>query len=187
MRQGELLGLRWRDVDFEAAAIQVRHSLQRIDGVFQLVEPKSAKSRRVIAIGDEDIAALRHHKATQAEERLRVARYWEDHDLVFCNDLGKPLEVSNLTLRYFRPLLKKAGLPQIRFHDLRHTAATSMLAARVDVKVVSDVLGHSQAAFTMDRYQHVSLEMQRGALQAVQAMRLKAKAEGSRTRSPLAD
>lgn len=75
MRQGELLGLRWRDVDFTAAAVHVRHSLQRIDGVFQLVEPKSAKSRRVIALGDEDVAALRRHRARQAEERLGVARY----------------------------------------------------------------------------------------------------------------
>ena len=89
---------------------------------------------------------------------------------MFANVLGKPIEVSNLTHRYFRPLLEKAGLPLIRFHDLRHTAATLMLNARVDVKVVSEVLGHSQAAFTMDRYQHVGLDTQRHALSAVEAL-----------------
>ena len=89
---------------------------------------------------------------------------WQDLDLVFCNELGRPIEVSNLTYRYSRPQLKKAGLPIIRFHDLRHTAATLMLEASVDVKLVSEMLGHSQTAFTMDRYQHVALEMQRKAI-----------------------
>ena len=92
----------------------------------------------------------------QAAERLRNGPHWEDWDLVFANELGKPMEVSNLTRRYFRPLLKLAGLPQIRFHDLRHSAATLMLGANVNVKIVSEMLGHSQTAFTLDRYQHVT-------------------------------
>ena len=94
--------------------------------------------------------------------------HWKDNKLVFTNELGKPVEVTNLTQRHFRPLLRKAKLPIIRFHDLRHTAATLMLGARVDVKVVSEMLGHSQAAFTMDRYQHVQLTLQRDASQAVE-------------------
>jgi integrase len=148
----------------------VRHSLQRIDGYLQLVEPKSTKSRRLIAVGEEVGDALRRHRLKQAEERLRVGPHWEDRDLVFSNEIGKPVEVSNLTHRYVRPLLRQAGLPQIRFHDLRHTAATLMLGANVAVKVVSEVLGHSQTAFTMDRYQHVSLDMQRQAFALVQAL-----------------
>jgi integrase len=88
---------------------------------------------------------------------------------VFANEIGKPFEVTNLTQRYLRPLLKCAALPVIRFHDLRHSAATLMLGANVNAKVVSEMLGHSQTAFTMDRYQHVSLAMQREAARALEA------------------
>ncbi len=168
MREGEILGLRWRDVDLDEGLIHVRHSLQRIDGYFQLVEPKSAKSRRTIAIGAIVIEALRRHRKSQAEERLKMGPSWEDRDLVFSNELGKPVEVSNLTQRHFRLLLEQAVLPRIRFHDLRHTAATIMLAAHGDVKVVSETLGHSQSAFTMDRYQHVARNMQSEAARAVE-------------------
>jgi len=170
MRQGELLGLRWRDVDMDAVEIQVRHSLQRIGGKFEFVEPKSVKSRRRIALGTRAIEALRRHRARQTEERLKIGQPWHDLDLVFTNKIGRPVEITNLTHRHFRPLLRKAGLPTIRFHDLRHTAATLMLGAEVNVKVVSEVLGHSQTAFTMDRYQHVSTAMQRRASEAVETL-----------------
>jgi len=163
MREGELLGLRWQDVDLDGGVILIRHTLQRINGTFQLSEPKSAKSRRVIALAPSAINALRRHRAAQIEERLWVGPHWEDNDFVFTNGLGRPVEVTNLTQRHFRPLLKGAGLPVVRFHDLRHTAATLMLSARVDVKVVSEMLGHSQASFTMDRYQHVGLDLQKRA------------------------
>ena len=164
MRQGELLGLRWQDVDLEAGIVHIRHAMQRIEGVWRFVEPKSAKSRRQIALAPMAVEVLRGHRTNQIEERLRRGAVWQDLDFVFCNELGRPIEVSNLTYRYFRPQLKKAGLPIIRFHDLRHTAATLMLEASVDVKLVSEMLGHSQTAFTMDRYQHVALEMQRKAI-----------------------
>ncbi len=170
MRQGELLGLRWRDVDLDLCVITVRHAIQRIAGKFEFVEPKSAKSRRQVVLTADAAEALRKHRARQAEDRLRLGQHWEDNDLVFANEVGKPVEVSNLTHRYFRPLLSKAGLPRIRFHDLRHTAATLMLGAHVDVKVVSEVLGHSQTAFTMDRYQHVTWAMQNEAARAVSAL-----------------
>ena len=160
MRQGELLGLRWQDLDLDASLIHVRHAMQRIDGEWRFVEPKSAKSRRQIGLGPMAIEALRYHRGKQVEDRFAVGGVWQDMSLVFCNELGRPVEVSNLTNRYFQPLLKKAGLPIVRFHDLRHTAATLMLNARIDAKVVSAVLGHSQVAFTMDRYMHVDLRMQ---------------------------
>ena len=160
MRQGELLGLRWQDLDLDASLIHVRHAMQRIDGEWRFVEPKSAKSRRQIGLGAMAIEALRYHRGKQVEDRFAVGGVWQDMSLVFCNELGRPVEVSNLTNRYFQPLLKKAGLPIVRFHDLRHTAATLMLNARIDAKVVSAVLGHSQVAFTMDRYMHVDLRMQ---------------------------
>lgn len=170
MRQGELLGLRWRDVDLDAGILEVRHQMQRINGEFQLVEPKSKKSRRILALNERVVEALRTHRTKQAADRLRNGLHWEDWDLVFANEIGKPVEVTNLTQRYFRPLLERAGLPRIRFHDIRHSAATLMLGANVQIKVVSDMLGHSQSAFTMDRYQHVNLQMQRDALRAVAAV-----------------
>ncbi len=171
MRQGELLGLRWQDVDLDAGTIRVRQTAQRVKGeglVFG--PPKTEKSRRRIEVSETVVAALRRHRTKQVAERLKLGGHYEDRDLVFANECGKPLEVSNLTNRYFRPLLEKAGLPRVRFHDLRHTAATLMLAARQDVKVVSEMLGHSQTAFTMDRYQHVSESMQRQASRAVEAL-----------------
>jgi integrase len=169
MREGELLGLRWCDVNLDEGVLQVRHQMQRLNSKWGFVEPKSAKSRRTIVLNSMAVEALHRHRAKQAAERLRNGPYWEDWDLVFANELGKPMEVSNLTHRYFRPLLKRAGLPQIRVHDLRHSAATLMLGANVNVKIVSEMLGHSQTAFTMDRYQHVSREMQRDAMTAVEA------------------
>jgi integrase len=169
MREGELLGLRWRDLDLEASVLQVRHAMQRLNGKWEFVEPKSAKSRRTIVLNGLAAEALRRHRTKQTAERLRNGPSWEDWDLVFANEIGKPMEVGNLTNRYFRPLLKLAGLPQIRFHDLRHSAATLMLGANVNVKIVSEMLGHAQSSFTMDRYQHVSLAMQREAAQAIEA------------------
>ena len=136
----------------------------------EVSEPKSAKSRRQIVLNSDVVEALRRHRIKQNQDRLQAGPAWQDMDLVFANEAGRPVEVSNLTYRYFRPLLLKAGLPKIRFHDLRHTAATLMLGAHVDVKVVSEILGHSQAAFTMDRYQHVTWAMQQEAAQAVSAL-----------------
>jgi integrase len=170
MREGELLGLRWQDVDLDDAVLHIRHAMQRLEGEWRFVEPKSAKSRRTIALSALAVETVRRHRARQVEERLRMGRHWEDWDLVFCNEMGKPVEVSNLTQRHFRPLLAEAGLPKIRFHDLRHSAATLMLGAKVDVKVVSEMLGHSHTAFTMDRYQHVSQDLQRAAGLAIERM-----------------
>jgi integrase len=169
MRQGEMLGLRWDDIDLDRGVVTVRTTLQRLDGEWQFNQPKSLKSRRQVALAPSAIDALRRHRARQNEERLRQGSYWQDWGLVFANEIGKPMEVGNLTNRYFRPLLEKAGLPQIRFHDLRHTAATLMLAGNTPIKVASEMLGHSQTAFTMDRYMHVTLEMQSLAVLAVEA------------------
>jgi integrase len=146
MRQGELLGLRWQDVDLEQGLVMVRSTIQRIEGEWRFMEPKSQKSRRHIVLATSALEALKRHRARQNEERLRRGASWQDWGLVFANEIGRPMEVGNLTNRYFRPLLKKAELPQIRFHDLRHTAATLMLAGNTPVKVASEILGHSQTA-----------------------------------------
>lgn len=167
MRQGEILGLRWRDVDLDDGYVQVKATLQRTEGVFVFAEPKTASSRRQIALTDGAVAALKHHRVAQAEERLRLRRAWEDNDLVFANEVGRPIAASNLRNRSFWPLLAGAGLPRIRFHDLRHTAATLMLGQGVHPKVVSEMLGHSQISITLDLYSHVTPTMQRQAAEAM--------------------
>jgi integrase len=170
MRQGEMLGLRWEDLDLDRGIVTVRSTLQRITGEWRFMEPKSQKSRRQIVLAPSAVEALRRHRPKQNGERLRMGASWQDWGLVFANEVGRPMEVGNLTNRYFRPLLKQAELPLLRFHDLRHTAATLMLAGNTPIKVASEMLGHSQTAFTMDRYMHVTVEMQRTAAEAVQAL-----------------
>lgn len=171
MRQGELLGLHWRDVDLDHKILHVTSNLQYLPKqgmVFS--DPKTAAGKRPIALTDLALEAIRRHKVRQAEERLKTGPAWQDNDLVFCNGLGKPLEAANLVKRHFKPLLAKAGIPAIRFHDLRHTAATLCLKAKVPPKVVSEMLGHSQVSVTMNVYSHVMPDMQRDATAALDAV-----------------
>ncbi len=180
MRRGELLALKWRDVDSAApaggsangqAALQVRATLaEKVKGGFDYAEPKSARSRRRIALTAAAAEALRIHRARQAEERLLVGPEWQDNDLVFCTHEGKPLIGSNVLNQNFHPLLKRAGLPRIRFHDLRHTAATLLLLRGVHPKIVSEMLGHSSVSLTLDVYSHVLPDMQREATTALDQM-----------------
>src|SRR5205814_4425136 len=142
-------GLRWQDVDVAAGWLQVHHTLVRTQEGLRLTEPKTARSRRRIALASRAVDALRHHRARQAAARLHLGPVWEDHDLVFANEIGKPVEAGNLLRRSFWPLLAKAGLPRIRFHDLRHTAATLLLQQSVHPKVVSELLGHSSIGLTL--------------------------------------
>jgi len=167
MREGELLALRWSDVDLDGASIQVRASLQRTDAGYDFAETKTARSRRQISLTRTAIDALRRHRAGQAADRLRVGASWEDMNLVFPNETGRPLDPSNLLRRGFYPLLARAGLPRVRFHDLRHTAASLMLGRGVHPKIVSEMLGHSQIAVTLDLYSHVTPTMQREAATAL--------------------
>ena len=142
MRQGELLGLRWRDVDWAARRISVHHTLVRMHGRWWLGDPKTAKSERAVALTDPTIDLLRAHRAHQAERLLAIGHRVTDDDFVFCDDAGEPLWGRHVTTREFGPLLRQAELPPIRFHDLRHTFATLQLAAGTNPKVVSEVLGH---------------------------------------------
>lgn len=169
MRQGELLGLKWADVDLDSGMIQVKATLQRTRDGFAFLEPKTARSRRQVALTRAAVAALRRHKVSQLEERLRCP-YWQDPEIVFATEVGTPVESPNLLRRSFFPLLARAGLPRIRFHDLRHTAATLLLGQNVNVKVVSEMLGHSQIAVTLDLYSHVTPTMQRQAVEALDAV-----------------
>ena len=171
LRQGELLGLRWRDVDLDSQKLRVVGSLQNIPGVgFQIVEPKTDRSRRLVIISNLAVDALRAHRETQAKERQRLGLPSHDDDLVFSNGLGKPTHPSNLLRRSFRPLLERAGLPKVRFHDLRHTAATLLLGEGIHPKIVSEMLGHSSINITLDLYSHVTPTMQQQAADALDSL-----------------
>ena len=154
LRLGEALGLRWEDVDLEAGVLHVRQALQRLRGEIAFVEPKSKRSRRSVALPEVVTAALKAHRVRQLEERMVAGRRWEESGLVFRTCLGTALDSRNVT-RAFHKLLVDAGLPRIRLHDLRHTAATLLLAQGVSPRTIMEILGHSQISLTMDTYSHV--------------------------------
>lgn len=167
MRRGELCALRWADVDLDAGAIHVRRTVAWIDGRWVYGEPKSAKGRRRILLAAPAVEALRAHRARQLAERLALGPAWAEGDLVFASEVGTPLSKTTVVYRGLRPLLTRAGLPLIRFHDLRHTCATLLLGARVNPKVVSELLGHSSVAITLDVYAHVLPDMQQDAAEVM--------------------
>jgi integrase len=156
LRQGEILGLRWPDVDFPAGTLTVRHALARIDRQLVLVEPKSATSRRVVPLPGFVLAALAAHRVAQAQEPqpLRPASPHEFAELVFTTTFGTPLDGITITRRFQRMLLE-AGLPRQRFHDLRHACASLLLAQGVPARVVMETLGHSEVSLTLNTYSHV--------------------------------
>jgi integrase len=170
MRQGELLALRWANVDLDHGTAQIRGSLQRTKDGLQISEPKTSRSRRQVALNRSSVEALRRHLIRQNAERLYQGAKWLDSDLVFANQVGRGIEATNLVRKSFKPLLAKAGLRPMRFHDLRHTAATLLLQEGIHPKVVSDMLGHSQIAVTLDLYSHVTPTMHRQASDAMDAI-----------------
>lgn len=166
LRQGEICGLRWEDVDFERRQISVRKQAQRIGGKAQLVDLKTRQSRRTIALPKVIAAQLRAHKIRQNEERLQAGERWQNWELVFPSTIGTPLEPSNLTKRY-KSILKGAGLPTIRFHDLRHSCASLLIAQGIPARTVMETLGHSQITLTLNTYAHIFPEVQRQAADAM--------------------
>ena len=170
MRQGELLGLRWSDVDLEAGRIAVQHALIRVGREWHLAEPKTPRSRRQIRIGLRTVEALRAHRLRQAQQLLTLGARPDAGTLVFTDRWGDPVVGSRLTERHLKPLLGRLGLPAIRFHDLRHTAATLLLVEGVNPKVVSEMLGHSSVTITLDRYSHVLPTLQDDAARRMDAL-----------------
>jgi integrase len=171
MRQGELLGLRWRDVDLDRGSLQVRTTLQKVRGQgLVFVEPKTSTSRRTITLSPSAVGALRQHRTRQLAERMACGPVWQDGDLVFPDPLGRPMDGIHLLRYEFVPLLKHAGLPAVRFHDLRHTAATLLLLQGVHPKVVQEMLGHATISITLDTYSHVLPNMHRDASMALEQM-----------------
>lgn len=154
LRQGEALGLRWADIDLPTRTLAVRAALQRVEGELVLVEPKSRASRRSISIPNIAVSALRAHRTRQVQERLSAASHWSDSGLVFTTATGGPLDGASVT-HHLHLALRRAGLPQMRFHDLRHGCASLLLAQGVHPRVVMEVLGHSQISLTLNTYSHV--------------------------------
>jgi integrase len=170
MRQGELLGLRWQDADLDAGRLAVRQAFQRQRGrglVF--VEPKTPRSRRTIVLSRLAVAALRGHRDRQAFARRTAGAEWQERHLVFCDHFGAPLDPSYQTAT-FKAALRAADLPEVRFHDLRHTAATLLLSQCVHVKLVSEMLGHTTITPTLDTYSHLIPAMHGDAAAAMDAI-----------------
>lgn len=160
MRQGELLGLKWQDVDWEKKTLHIQRQLRygSNDGsVFSQL--KTRASARTIIIGTETLSLLKEHQQRQFYEITRMGKRWRDHDLVFPSTVGTPFNPHNL-IKQYKSLLNKAGLPAIRFHDLRHTAASLMLNHGIPVLIVSKRLGHAKPSITLDIYGHLIPSMQ---------------------------
>ena len=164
LRQGEILGLRWQDIDLERRTLKVQRALQRVDGRSQLVDPKTSRSRRTLPMPSLVHAALLQQRSDQDEARELAGALWEEEipGLVFTTALGRPRYGTSVTQTFHR-LLAEAGVRQRTFHTLRHPAATLMLAGGVDLKTVSTMLGHSQIGLTADTYASVLPGLQREA------------------------
>ncbi len=171
MRPEEYLGLQWKDIDFEQKYLSVRRAaIGKKGGGFSFTEPKTKQSRRKIPISNSVLIVLKSHRRNQLEERMKIASDYKNYDLVFASEIGTPLQRKNLTDRYFKPLLKKAKLPNIRLYDLRHTTATLLLSAGENPKVVSERLGHASIILTLDTYSHVLPTMQQSATDKLEKM-----------------
>ncbi|OLC61706.1 MAG: hypothetical protein AUH89_02285 [Ktedonobacter sp. 13_1_40CM_4_52_4] len=164
MRREEILALKWQDVDLSQGLLEVRRSFTREPGNrYKETQPKTEKSRRSIVLREPAIEALKHLRACQIEAKVEAGETWIEHGLVFCTAVGTPLN-PNKVLERFKTLLKKAGLPHIRFHDLRHSTASILLKMQTHPKVVQELLGHSRIAETLDIYSHVLPTIQEDAM-----------------------
>ena len=168
MRRGEILGLRWKDVDIETARISVRQALVSVGYEVLKSSPKNHQAR-VIDLDPGTVEQLKAHQSRQTAEREEWADDYEDSDLVFCREDGSPIHPHSLS-QAFERLVKNSGLRRIRLHDLRHTHATIAVRAGVPVKVISERLGHESPAFTLKQYAHVMPGMQAEAAKEIAAV-----------------
>ena len=169
LREGELLGLKWSDLDWRTNRLKIQRQVQRQKEGIVFIEPKSASGRRMVVLGRATVEKLRQHFQQQQLERQFSGDKWQENDLVFPSKVGTPMDQRNV-LRIFKELLVKAGLPDMRFHDLRHTAATLMLQQGVHPKVVQERLGHSDISLTLNTYSHVLPAMQEEAAEALDSL-----------------
>ncbi len=164
MREGELLALRWSDIDLEKGYLQIRRTVRRVfqRGLIES-EPKTASSRRKIVLSPFLVEVLKQHRIRQLEARLQAGSAWKENNIVFCNPYGEFRDPAAV-IKAFKKLLVDAGLPVMRFHDLRHSAATLLLTMGVHAKVVQELLGHSSISITLNIYSHVLPSLQKDAV-----------------------
>lgn len=171
MRPEEYLGLQWKDVDLDEGVLTVRRAIKiQKGGGFYFTEPKTKKSRRSIPLSSSLITALKAHRRSQLEAKMKIRDSYQDNDLTFATEIGTPLLIGNLRSRHFEKIRVEANLPKIRLYDLRHTNATMLLASGVSAKVVAERLGHSSVVLTLDTYSHVLPAMQTDATKKLEKM-----------------
>ena len=172
MRPSEYIGLKWQDIDWERGTVSIQRTLRKgLTGQWEYGETKRDGSRRLIRLQNWVIEKLKELRSSQLESPTVDPEEWpEEVDLIFLSEWGRPVNVNSLVYKHFKPILKKAGLPNIRLYDLRHTAATLGLIVGVSPKVVSEQLGHTSVAFTLDVYSHVLPHMQDDAAAKVEAV-----------------
>lgn len=166
LRQGEALALRWSDIDLAEKSLCVRSTVARIGKEWVFGEPKSANSKRILPIPDFLLNTLMVQKERLIFEKSQAESLWHDNNLVFPSEVGTPIEARNL-LRHFHQTLKEAGLPSIRWHDLRHTTATLLLNMGVPGRTIMEILGHSQISLTLNTYAHPTQKLTREAIDAL--------------------
>lgn len=171
IRPEEYLGLQWKDIDFDNKVLSVRRAVVVCKGSgFIFTEPKTKKSRRSIPLSNSVINALKIRRRDQLEERLKRGGGYRNFDLVFASEIGTPLLHQNLIRQHFKPIRDKANLPKIRLYNLRHTAATLLLSADENPKVVFERLGHASIVLTLDTYIHVLPTMQKDATDKIEKL-----------------
>lgn len=165
VRVGELVALRWADVDLDARTVRVARAMTREPHRGIVVTPtKTEASDRLVPLAEPIVIALRAHRAVQAQHRLNVGPAWQDLDLLFPSAVGTPQDPRNV-LRRFQAALDRAGIPRMRWHDLRHCCASLMLSAGIPLAVVSELLGHSSIQITKDTYGHITADAKHQAVQ----------------------
>jgi integrase len=143
----------WQDLDQDRGIIHVRRQLSRSGGKF--TEQKTRAAKRSIELGTGTLDLLKEHYQRQIQERYIAGDHWKENDLIFTSTIGTPLNFKNLIERHFEPIIKVANVPVIRFHDLRHTAASLMLSRGVSIFIVSKIMGHARPSITSDIYGHL--------------------------------
>jgi integrase len=167
LRRGEVLGLRWRDVDLEAGLVHISATLQRVAGELCFLDPKTDRSRRTVGLPVMTVDLLRKHRKEQGERRLLLGASWAAKDVVFDRGDGTPIDPGHFSHAFHR-IATAAGQPHVRLHDLRHAFATVLLVQGIHPKIASEALGHASVGFTMDVYSHLLPSMQEVAARAVQ-------------------
>ena len=165
-RRGEILGLRWPDVDFDRKRVSIQRSLVSVGYEVMVSAPKTQRGKRQVALDEVTVATLRKHRKHQLEERISVGRGWEDSDFVFTREDGHFVHPDRFS-KLFNSLVRASGLARIRLHDLRHTYATLALQAGIHPKVVSERLGHASVSITLDTYSHAVPALQEDAAERV--------------------